>query len=134
MSRTPKRKRPRSNQEIVRAHFRGLPKSERDRVRRSTNKNSVRFKDKIPGIRSAFNELTKAMSFPDFGSFVPNGIGQDAEIRQLADHFRTQNGIPPNTLRRAFRDGRLSAEKVGGRWFYLPSEVKRLWPDAFGDR
>lgn len=48
-----------------------------------------------------------------------------------ADHINTQYGIQPNTLNKARRTGRLPATKVGGRWFYLLTDIEKLWPDVF---
>jgi hypothetical protein len=50
-----------------------------------------------------------------------------------ADHFKEKYGLPPNTLNKARREGRLRGKKRGGRWFYPLDGVRVLWPDAFAE-
>lgn len=48
-----------------------------------------------------------------------------------SEDYRVKWGLPPDRLRKAKRDGRLTGQKRGGRWFYSKAEVTTLWPDVF---
>lgn len=64
---------------------------------------------------------------PDEASNVGEGIADWRSARWF--HKATRGMVYADLLRSARKDGRLTADRIGGRWYYRPSDVNRLWPE-----